>query len=91
MADLIIGNNYYVDNPGAKSFVGRLTAIIDPFTVSLEDASWVSDSGYLSDFIKNGKANNMEIEPVGNAPRVRYQAIIEWPHELFYREIPNRN
>lgn len=91
MAELIIGDNYYIDNPGAKSFVGRLVAIIDPFTVSLEEASWVADSGCLSDFVKCGKAANMEIEPVGKAPRVRYQTIIEWPHQLFDREIPNRN
>lgn len=80
---LIIGNTYFVRNPSADSYVGRLVAIVDPFTVALEDASWVADSGQLHIFVRDGKADNMEIEPVGYVPCARFQSIIFWPHKLF--------
>lgn len=80
---LVIGQTYYVVNPGADSYVGRLVAIIDPFTVALEDASWVAESGRRHLFIRDGKADGMEIEPVGFVAAARYQSIIRWPHELF--------
>jgi hypothetical protein len=84
---LVIGQTYYIVNPAADSYVGRLVAIIDPFTVALEDASWVAQSGRRSVFIKEGKAPEMEIEPVGDVPAARYQSIIVWPHELFTEAI----
>jgi hypothetical protein len=80
---LIIGKTYFVRNPSADSYVGRLVAVIDPFTVALEDASWVAQSGRLHTFVREGKAPNMEIEPVGYVPRARYQSIVEWDHPLF--------
>lgn len=83
---LEIGKVYFVRNPAADSYVGRLVAVIDPFTLALEEASWVADSGRLSVFVRQGRAPNMEIEPVGRVI-TRYQAIIEWPHQLFTEAI----
>lgn len=84
---LVIGNTYFVRNPAADSYVGRLVAIIDPFTVALEDASWVANSGRLHQFIRDGRAEGMEIEPVGSVPATRYQAIIVWDHPLFMEAV----
>jgi hypothetical protein len=80
---LVVGKTYFVRNPAADSYVGRLVAVVDPFTVALEDASWVSESGRLSEFVSRGRADGMEIEPVGRVPCARYQSIIEWDHPLF--------
>lgn len=79
---LVIGNVYFVDNPAAKSFVGRLVAILDPFTVALEDASWIANTGRFHVFIRGEFDGNCEIEPCGSVPAVRYQSIHEWPYKL---------
>lgn len=86
---LVIGRTYFVDNPSAKSYVGRLVAIIDPFTVALEEASWVANTGRFHRFMAGELDNNCEIEPCANpknpkgfAPAVRYQSINEWPFPL---------
>lgn len=80
---LVIGQTYYLVNPSADSYVGRLAAIVDPFTVALEDASWVANSGRRSVFVKEGRSEGMEIEPVGYVAAARYQSIILWEHPLF--------
>jgi hypothetical protein len=79
---LEVGKTYFFRNPAADSYVGRLVEAIDPFTVALEDASWVAQSGRLHVFVRDGRAPEMEIEPVGNV-NTRYQSVIDWPHELF--------
>ena len=79
---LVIGNTYFVENPGAKSFVGRLVAIVDPFTVALEDASWIANTGRYHLFCRGEYDQNTEIEPAGYLPCVRYQNIVEWPYSL---------
>lgn len=84
---LEIGKNYFV-RTNNDHYVGRLVEIIGPYTLALEDASWVAQSGRLSVFCKEGTAEHMEIEPVGYMPRIHYQAIIEWPHKLFPEAIP---
>lgn len=80
---LKIGETYFVRDPAADSYVGRLVAIVDPFTVALAGASWVANSGRLHAFVRDGKAEGMEIEPVGFVPCAHFRSIIEWPHKLF--------
>ena len=85
---LVIGQIYFVENPQGKSFVGRLTHILDPFTVALEEASWVANSGRYHQFCRTGNGGpNMEIEPCGRVPAARYQSIVDWPHKLFTEAI----
>jgi hypothetical protein len=79
---LKIGETYFVDNPNAKSFVGRLVAVIDPFTVALEDASWVANTGRFHLFMKGQTDNNTEFEPCGRVAATRWQSIHHWPHAL---------
>jgi len=83
--DLKIGDVVFVQTV-TKDWVGRVVKIPNPFTVILADASWVADSGKLSDFVKNGKAAGMEIEPVG-AVTVQWVNWIPWPHKLFSEAI----
>lgn len=78
---LEIGKTYYV-RTDTDHWVGRLVGIDGPFTVSLEQASWVAESGRLHQFCKRGEADGMEIEPVGKIT-CHWRAIIDWPHKLF--------
>ena len=62
--ELIIGQCYFVRGP-ADHWVGKLAAIQGPFSLTLVEAAWVASSGRLHQFIRDGRADNMEIEPVG--------------------------
>jgi hypothetical protein len=57
-----IGKCYYVRTL-TDHWIGRVIKT-ELFAVTLEDASWVADSGRLHIFMRDGKADNMEIEPV---------------------------
>lgn len=85
---LIAGQNYFVLNNSGMSYVGRLKMVVDPFEVALEDAAWIADTGRLHVFLREGRADNMEVEPVGYVPCARYQSIIEWKHGLFLDPVP---
>lgn len=76
---LEIGKNYLVDT-GVKLYVGRLVSQ-QPFMLSLADASWVADTGRLHEFVKNGRADGNEIEPVGSIV-LRWESAIPWNHKL---------
>lgn len=68
------------------NYVGRIVSFPGPKIVELADASWVSESGRLSVFIAKGKADNMDIEPVGRIA-CSWNDIIDWPHPLFKEAI----
>ena len=76
---LEIGKTYFVW--GAKdNWIGRLVAI-GPHSVTLVDASWVAQSGRLHQFVRDGKAPSMELEPVG-VVCVQWPSWIPWEHPL---------
>jgi hypothetical protein len=79
-----VGKNYFVKD-GNDNWVGKLVEIRAHVMV-LEKATWVADSGYLSDFVKKGRAEGMEIEPVGTA-MVQWRVVIDWPHKLFDKPV----
>lgn len=70
-------------------YVGEIFQFLPGRVVALKNASWVSESGFLFDFVKNGKADNMEIEPVGDH-MVHWEGITHWPHPLFTAPHPPR-
>ena len=86
-SELVVGRMYFFRHPGADSYVGRLVAIVNPFEAHIEEASWVANSGRLSEFIKYGKSQGMEIEVVGEVMRVRYQSIVVWDHPPFTESV----
>jgi len=63
-------------------YVGRVIDVLPGRVVELDDASWVANSGRMSEFVRLGRADGMEIEPVGRV-LVAWQEIIDWPHTLF--------
>ncbi len=78
---LTIGETYFVQTC-TKDWVGRLVSIDGPYTVTLEEASWVAESGRLHVFVRDGRADSMEIEPVG-VVCCQWVNWIPWPHDLF--------
>ena len=68
-------------------WIGRLVEV-GPLHVTLENAAWIASTGRLSDFVKNGKADNMEVEPVGTIMcSLSGSAVLPWPHKLFDKAI----
>ncbi len=80
--NLVPGQNYYFRGP-RSDYVGQLVAVTGPYTVALTRAAWVAHSGRLHAFVRDGTADNMEIEPVGMMPCVQFQDAVVWPHPLF--------
>jgi hypothetical protein len=77
---LEIGNCYYVRTV-TDHWVGRCVSL-GPHSITLEDAAWIAESGRLHEFMSNGRAENMEVEPVGYVC-VQWLAWLPWPHALF--------
>lgn len=80
------GKTVFVRGP-KDSYVGRVVSFPGPRLVELEDASWVSDSGRFHEFMRAGRAANMDIEPLFNRCVVSWNDIAEWPHPLFSEAI----
>lgn len=69
-----------------KNYVGQIVEILPGKVVRLQDASWVAETGRLHEFIKHGKTDDMEIEPVGDH-LMEWTEITHWPHKLFKEAI----
>jgi len=81
--------NSYDDLVGKKFFfrtvtfhmTGQVTGIVGSIA-KLKDAAWIADTGRFSQFIKDGKLN--EVEPVGEA-YINLQTVVDffpWKHKL---------
>jgi hypothetical protein len=78
-----VGKNYYVQTD-TNHWLGRVVSVDGPYTLTLEDFAWVAHSGRLGEFLKNGHAAGMEIEPAldGETVTVNWRAVLSWPHPL---------
>jgi hypothetical protein len=84
---LEIGKNYLVESVTSNLYVGRLVdASIGPHTLILEDAAWISNTGRLHEFMRTGRAENMEVEPVG-IKCIHWASWSPWPFENFKEAI----
>lgn len=93
ISKLLDGENCVTDFPvaiGEKVFMrtvtmyylGKIKAVCGKF-VTLTDASWVPDTGRFYDFLKNGKAN--EVEPFIDEVHIPLDSLIDvtkWSHAL---------
>lgn len=77
-----VGKNYLFESITSNLYVGRLVEVGFNGEVLLEDAAWVSETGRLNEFMRNGRAENMEVEIVGTKG-LRYASWSPWPHALF--------
>lgn len=74
-----IGKCYLVQTV-THYWLGRVVEM-GPHSVTLEEASWVVDTGRMHEFMQKGKAQGMEIEPVG-VVCCQWLAWLPWPHPL---------
>ena len=84
--------------PGDKVFVrtvtdhwvGVLVSWDGPYMVTIKDFAWIADSGRLHHFLRDGRAENMEVEPApdGMQAKIQFLAILNWPHALFREPFP---
>lgn len=86
--ELTPGLNYLVED-ASKLWLGRLVSVDGPYTVTLVDYSWVADTGRYSEFMREGRSSQMEIEPApdGMMKRVHWLNISQWPHDLLRETI----
>lgn len=82
---LEIGKTYFIETITSYNYVGRLVSI-DGQAVVLEEAAWIANSGRLNEFMRTGKADGMEIEPVG-IQGARWAGWRPWPHKLFTKAV----
>ena len=82
----INGKNYLFESVTSNLYVGRLVRVDGPHTVVLAEAAWVSETGRLHLFMRDGTAPGMEVEPVG-IQGVHWVGWRPWPHKLFTEAI----
>lgn len=83
-----IGKCYFVRTT-TDYWIGRLVSVDGPYVITLVDFSWVATTGRLADFLRNGKADGMEIEPApaGMTNTVQWLSVIGWPHSLLRDQV----
>ena len=86
--ELEIGKNYFVRTV-SDHWIGKLVAIKGPYTVVLENPAWIADTGRFHVFLRDGKADNMEIEPTLVPKMVQWLDISPWKHGLFNKAVPS--
>ena len=85
-----VGDTVFVRANTRDDYVGRIVDIPGPFTVVLDQCSWVASSGRFNEFIQRGEPanrDNLEIEPMGDGVAVNWSLIMRWPHKLFTEPI----
>lgn len=81
-----VGKNYRVTDVTGMMYVGRLVEVLGPYCWRLEDAAWVAVTGRLSVFVADGRADGMEVEPVGEIC-VHWASWSPWRHDTFAEAI----
>jgi hypothetical protein len=86
-----------IPEPGENCFVrtvtdywlGRIVSIDGPNTVTLTDFAWIPTTGRLGEFLRKGKAENMEVEAAPDGMTIQATgSILSWPHPLLRKTIP---
>lgn len=76
-----VGENIFI-RAVTLYYLGKIKKVCGQF-VTLEEASWIPDTGRFYDFLKEGKAN--EVEPFINDVHIPVGSIIDitkWTHKL---------
>lgn len=78
-----IGKNYYIETL-TKYWVGKVVSL-SATEVVLQGAAWIADTGLFTDFLRDGKAQNLEVEIVGDwqIPVALITGASPWKHKLF--------
>lgn len=75
-----IGQCYYIETL-TKYYVGRVVSF-DGCELTLVEASWVASTGLMTDFVRTGKPQNLEVEVIGDIslPVGMITAKMPWKH-----------
>ena len=76
------GDKVFVRSNYGDNYVGRIVSIDLPY-VTLNDVSWIYDSGVLRDFLRDGRTTDMDTVFMGDGITVYASLVKKWPHELF--------
>lgn len=79
---MVVGDCYRVTDVTGMMYVGRLVEVHGPYCWTLADAAWVASTGRLHEFVRDGRAANMEVEPVGEIT-VHWASWGPWKHKPF--------
>ena len=82
MIEFVFGEAVFIETFG-KHYLGRVKSV-GYTTVTLEQASWVANSGRFGEFIRTGRSINTESEFIGETtiPLMYISAKTAWPHAL---------
>lgn len=77
------GECYFIETL-TKYWVGRIKSATAT-ELFLTDASWIADTGLMADFIRTGRAQHLNVEPVGDwqVPVAIITGAGVWKHKLF--------
>ena len=79
-----VGECYYVETL-TKYYVGRVKSC-DGGELVLDDAAWIASTGMMTEFMRTGKAQHLEVEILGNdfgVPIGMITAKAPWPRKPF--------
>lgn len=87
---LVPGNCVVIRIPGGFTYTGRVVAVY-PTHLAIIEAAWISESGRWAEFLANGEADGMEVEPypddvVVRVPR-QLSEISDWMHPLLRKTV----
>ena len=84
---LVVGQNYLVETV-TFYWLGRLTSVDGPYTVTLADYSQIASVGRYHEFLRDGRSSQMEVEPAPDGLETTRQwlGITPWLHPLL-REV----
>lgn len=82
-----VGDTVFVRANTRDDYVGRIAEVDGPFTVTLDQCSWIANSGRFHEFMQTGRAINMEIEPMGDGFTINWSLIGRWSHNLFMEAV----
>lgn len=78
-----VGDVVFLRTNTRDDYIGRVAEINGPFSMTLDQCSWVADSGLYSDFRRNGRSESMEYEYVGDGEVFfSVSSVGPWPFEL---------
>jgi hypothetical protein len=83
-----VGQLYYVETL-TKYYVGRVKSC-DGGELVLDQAAWVSDTGLMTEFLRDGKNQHTEVEVLGDdfgIPVGMITAKAPWPHKPFLKAV----
>ncbi len=88
MGQFQVGSNYFVRTV-TDYWLGKLVSVDGPYTITLTEFAWIAGTGRLGEFLKQGRADGMEVEaaPDGMTHTVQWLTVTTWPHPLLRESV----